>query len=219
MALISIKSRARLASPVILAPERYDPRRKLDTKESEVIELGEIIISARKMIQPSAEIGECLVLDTSDVREGIVIGKKRPVVGTEIGSAKKELMTGDVIISRLRPYLRQVAFIDKEIANTQNTRILCSTEFFILRSIDELPIAFLVPFLLSSRIQEVLKASQEGGHHPRFIESVLLTLPIPQKLLSQREAISEVVKNGIRLYRASEKAIADMVRESDDALS
>ena len=39
MALISIKSRARLASPVILAPERYDPRRKLDTKESEVIEL------------------------------------------------------------------------------------------------------------------------------------------------------------------------------------
>lgn len=219
MALISIRSRARLASPVILAPERYDPRRKLDTKGDEVIELGEIVISFRKMVQPSAEIGECLVLDTSDIREGIVIGRKQPVVGIEVGSAKKEVIAGDVIISRLRPYLRQVAFVDKEIPNAQNTRILCSTEFFVLRSINNLPIAFLVPFLLSSKIQEVLKASQEGGHHPRFIESTLLTLPIPKKLLSQREMISEVIKNSINLYRASEKAIADMVMESDDALS
>lgn len=216
MALISIRSRTRLASPVILAPERYDPRRKLDTKEDEVIELGEIVVSLRKMVQPSIEIGECLVLDTSDIREGIVIGRKRPVMGIKIGSAKKEVIAGDVIISRLRPYLRQVAFVDKEIPNT---RILCSTEFFVLRPIDDLPIAFLVPFLLSSKIQEVLKASQEGGHHPRFIESALLTLPIPKKLLSQRETISEVIKNSIHLYRASEQAIADMVIESDYALS
>jgi restriction endonuclease S subunit len=216
MALISIRSRARLASPVILAPERYDPRRKLDTKGDEVIELGEIVISVRKMVQPSTEIGECLVLDTSDIREGIIIDRKRPVMGIEIGSAKKEVRAGDVIISRLRPYLRQVAFVDKEIPNT---KILCSTEFFVLRSIDDLPIAFLVPFLLSSKIQEVLKASQEGGHHPRFIESALLTLPIPKKLLLQRETISEVIKNSIHLYRSSEKGIADMVLESDDTLS
>jgi hypothetical protein len=218
MALISIQSRARLASPLILAPERYDPRRKLDIKGNEVIELGEIVISVRKMVQPSTEIGECLVLDTSDVREGIVISRKLPVMGIKIGSAKKEVVAGDIIISRLRPYLRQVAFVDEEMPNTQNTRILCSTEFFVLRPIDDLSIAFLVPFLLSSKIQEVLKASQEGGHHPRFIESALLTLPVPKKLLSQRETISEVMKNSIHLYRASEKGIADMVTESDETL-
>lgn len=219
MALISIKSRSGLASPVILSPERYDPRRKLDTKKDEVIKLGEIVISTRKMVHHSTDLEECFVLDTCDVREGIVIARKRPVVGTEIGSAKKEIIPGDVIISRLRPYLRQVAFVDKEIPNTQNTRILCSTEFFVLRAIDDLPIAFLVPFLLSRKIQEVLKASQEGGHHPRFIESALLTLPIPKKLLSQRTTISEVVKNSIQMYRTSERAIADMVEKSDDALS
>ncbi|MBW4619023.1 MAG: hypothetical protein KME17_06655 [Cyanosarcina radialis HA8281-LM2] len=219
MALISIKSRARLASPVILAPERYDPRRKLDTKRDEAIELGEIVISVRKMVQPSTDIGQCFVLDTSDVREGIVIARKQPVVSREIGSAKKEVKPGDVIISRLRPYLRQVAFVDEDIPNVKNSRILCSTEFFILRSIDDLSVAFLMPFLLSTKIQDVLKASQEGGHHPRFIESALLTLPIPKKLLSQRTTISEVVKNSIQMYRASEKAIADMIEKSDDALS
>ena len=219
MALISIMLKSRLASPVILAPERYDPRRKLDTKKDEVIKLGEIVISIRKMVHLSTGTEECFVLDTCDVKEGIVIARKRPVVGTEIGSAKKEIIPGDVIISRLRPYLRQVAFVDKEIPNTQNTRLLCSTEFFVLRAIDDLPIAFLVPFLLSRKIQDVLKASQEGGHHPRFIESALLTLPIPKKLLSQRTTISEVVKNSIQMYRASERAIADMVEKSDDALS
>lgn len=219
MALISIRSRAMLASPLVLAPERYDPRRKIEVKRTEIIELGEIVIIARKMIKPCAETSECLVLDTSDVREGIVIGRKQPIIGTEIGSAKKEIIAGDVIISRLRPYLRQVAFIDKEILNSQKARITCSTEFFVLRSVDNLSIAFLVPFLLSSQIQEVLKASQEGGHHPRFIESTLLTLPIPKKLISQREIISKVVQDSIHLYRTSERAIVDMVRESDDAMS
>jgi hypothetical protein len=218
MALISIKSKAHLASPVILAPERYDPRRKLDLKRDEAIELGEIVISARKIVKPS-DIGQYFVLDTSDAREGILMARKQPVVSTEIGSAKKEVRLGDVIISRLRPYLRQVAFVDEEIPNVQNTQILCSTEFFVLRSIDDFSIAFLVPFLLSRKIQEVLKASQEGGHHPRFIESDLLTLLIPKKLLSQRAEISEVVKNSIQMYRASEKAIADMVEKLDNALS
>lgn len=218
MALISIRSRSRLASPVILAPERYDPRRKLSTKGHEVIELGEIVISARKIVQ-SSDIGQYFVLDTSDAREGIVIARKQPVVSMEIGSAKKEVRPGDVIISRLRPYLRQVAFVDEKIPNVLNARILCSTEFFVLRPIDDFSIAFLVPFLLSRKIQEVLKASQEGGHHPRFIQSALLTLPVPKRLLSQRTTISEAVKNSIQMYRASEKAIADMVEKSDDAFS
>ncbi|MEP6488960.1 hypothetical protein NDI43_09685 [Microcoleus vaginatus GB2-A3] len=219
MALISIMLKSHLASPVVLAPERYDPRRKLHTKKDEVVKLGEIVISIKKMVHLSTGTEKCFVLDTCDVREGIVIARKKTIVGTEIGSAKKEIIPGDVIISRLRPYLRQVAFVDKEILNTQNTRLLCSTEFFVLRAIDDLPIAFLVPFLLSKKIQDVLKASQEGGHHPRFIESALLTLPIPKKLLSERTTISEVVKNSIQMYRTSERAIADMVEKSDDALS
>lgn len=218
MALISIQSKNHLASPLILAPERYDPRRQIETRENEVVELGKIVTSAKKMVKPSADVGKCFILDTSDAREGIVIARKQSLLGTEIGSTKKEVMPGDVIISRLRPYLRQVAFVDEEIPNAKNTRIVASTEFFVLRPINDLSIAFLVPFLLSSKVQEVLAASQEGGHHPRFIESTLLTLPIPNTILSQRAMISEVIKNSILMYRASEKAISDMVEKSNATL-
>lgn len=219
MALFSIQAKAHLASPVILAPERYDPRRKIKTRENEVVVLGAIVTSVKKMVKSSADIGKCFVLDTSDAREGIVIARKQSSLGTEIGSLKKEVKSGDVIISRLRPYLRQVAFIDEEIPNAKDTQILCSTEFFVLRSVDNLSIAFLVPFLLSASIQKVLAASQEGGHHPRFIESALLTLPIPKSLLTQRLMISEVVKNSVQLYRASERAISDMVEKVNATLS
>ena len=219
MALISIQSKTNLASPVILAPERYDPRRQIKTNENEVVELGSIVTSVKKMVKSSVDIGKCFVLDTSDAQEGIVIARKQSLLGTEIGSTKKEVKSGDVIISRLRPYLRQVEFIDEEIPNAKGTQILCSTEFFVLRSIDNLSIAFLVPFLLSDAIQEVLAASQEGGHHPRFIESALLTLPIPKNLLSQRLMISEVVKNSIQMYRTSENAMSNMVGKINATLS
>lgn len=213
MALVSIRSVSRLASPSILAPERYDPRRELHLNGIEVVELGDIIQSVRKMIKPAPSLGKCFVLDTSDANEGLIVCRKQSVNGEEIGSTKKEVNPGDVIISRLRPYLRQVAFIDSKIPNSYQTCILCSTEFFVLRSIDEKSIAFLVPFLLSDKVQNVLSASQEGGHHPRFIESTLLTLPVPKELINEREKISELIEESVYLYRKSEACIANAVMD------
>ena len=68
MALFATKKRSLLASPFVLAPERYDPRRELDAGGTETIPLGEIAFTVRKMAQPSADLGSCLVLDTSDAR-------------------------------------------------------------------------------------------------------------------------------------------------------
>lgn len=217
MALVSIISKTGLAAPLILAPERYDPRRELKVSSGKTVELGEIAASVRKMVKPSDDLGRCLIIDTSDAREGIIITRKQTVMGKQIGSTKKKIVKNDVIISRLRPYLRQVAFIDKDIHSAKNAQILCSTEFFVLRSIDNQPIAFLVPFLLSKKVQEVLAVSQEGGHHPRFVESTLLTLPVPKKFLSQRNKISKIVTEGVKSYRCSENTMVEMIEESNRA--
>ena len=88
-----------------------------------------------------------------------------------------------VVISRLRPYLRQVAWVDAGLLaeQTPGTELICSTEFFVLESVGSASVAFLVPFLLSLPIQAVLAAAQAGGHHPRFNERTLMTLPIPPR--------------------------------------
>jgi len=217
MALIAIRKRSLLATTFVLAPERYDPRRELDAGSVEIVPLGEIVKTVRKTIQPSEHVGLSLILDTSDAREGIVIARKSPT--TEIGSTKKITEPGDVIISRLRPYLRQIAYVDDAIPNATHSTITCSTEFYVLRSPNRESIAFLVPFLLAHQVQRVLAASQEGGHHPRFDEQTLVTLPVPKALLSCRKEVSDGVARSVCEYRASEARIDQLIFKAEAALT
>lgn len=218
MALISIKRRGELAEVLALAPERYDPRRGLQPQGKRATLVRQVANIIRRTVQPSAALGKCLVLDTSDAREGIIAFRKQPVDGMNIGSAKKILGPKQVIISRLRPYLRQVAWVDSQMPVTSGTLLICSTEFFVLSSVDDRSIAFLVPFLLTGQVQAVLAASQEGGHHPRFDDSVLLNLPIPEAVLRRRDDDSACVEQCVRLFRQSEDRMAQMVQADANAL-
>jgi hypothetical protein len=217
MALISIKRRGELAEVLALAPERYDPRRELQPQVRRTTLLRQVANIVRKTVQPSDKLGRCLVLDTSDAREGIISFLKQPVAGAEIGSAKKVIEAKQVIISRLRPYLRQVALVDPWMGVPADGLLICSTEFFVLSSADDRSIAFLVPFLLTEQVQTVLAASQEGGHHPRFDDSVLLNLPIPEVVLTRREEDSASVEECVRLFRQSEARMTQMVQADTEA--
>ena len=226
MALITVKKVFELEDAFVLAPERYDPRReslKFNSVHVPEITIRDIAEVVRHAINPSAKgVGErrCVVLDTSDVREGIIIRRKKPIRVEELGSQKKGFKSGDVIISRLRPYLRQVAFVDTEFAAASpGVELACSTEFFVLRSLIEESIAFLVPYLLSNPVQSVLCASQEGGHHPRFDESTLLNLPIPADLFEKREVVSTAVLSSAASYRRAEGIMLSLVAEADAAMA
>lgn len=213
-ALCSIRSTTSLGRDLILAPERYDPRRSLSVAEG-AVPLGDVVEILHVTASPNhMERSRVLVLDTSDAREGIVIYRKGPVSAQEIGSTKKLVQRGCVLISRLRPYLRQVAYADGEVPGWDaDVSMYCSTEFFVLQSIDDQPISFLVPFLLSRPVQTVLAASQEGGHHPRFNRGALLDLPMPHALLKRREENSRQVEEAVALFRRSER-LRDVLVES-----
>lgn len=219
MAICTVRKLSQLGTNLVLAPERYDPRRVVTlTDESEsVVRMSEIVKTVRLTVSPAAASpGSYLILDTSHARDGIVISDRGLVTSDEIGSAKKTIEPGDVIISRLRPYLRQVAFVDSEIRfYGSKTTILCSTEFFVIRSADMESIAFLVPFLLSQNVQQVLAAAQEGGHHPRFDELTLLGLPVPPVLIQNRKEISQRVKESVALFRRSEREMLTLIRSAE----
>ena len=124
-----------------------------------------------------------------------------------------------VLISRLRPYLRQVAFVDDALNNRHNGVVIaCSTEFFVLTPRGQQSIAFLVPFLLSEPVQEVLAASQEGGHHPRFDEYALLGLPVPRTWIDQRDAISAQVEFAVADFRKARVAVERLIAGATAAM-
>lgn len=68
---------------------------------------------------------------------------------------------------------------------THEAGLACSTKFLVLRSIDGRSVVFLVPYLLSEPVQIVFASSQEGGHHRRFGEETLVT--VPESLLQSRD--------------------------------
>ena len=212
--LYSVQRVDEMGKSIVLAPERYDPRRTClpDTKTS--VTIASVAQVVQQTVNPNGQSdgGQYLVLDTSDAKEGVVICRKKAVSRTEIGSAKKRVDRGCVIVSRLRPYLRQVAFIDAQLPGwTENVQLLCSSEFFVLRAVDDRPIGFLVPLLLSSPIQSILAASQEGGHHPRFSQSTLMNLPIPETYLERRDANSEKVEEAVAMFRSYERLTGQLV--------
>lgn len=165
--------------------------------------LNEIVQSvAQTQVPPD---GARFVLDTGNAREGLlditILGN--PVSGRT--SAKKVARDGDVIISRLRPYLRQVTFIPAGTCELLGVeQIHCSTEFYVLRPRHKgRNIAGLVAWLLSEPIQEMLTAAATGGHHPRISVDLLLNSPVEDRYLEVEtsQKISDVLRRHIEGQR------------------
>lgn len=203
----------------ILTPERYDPRRNRMTHGNQLTDYVEVVNEQVSKPRPNTyrkkqprPIDQVLVIDTSDAREGILLTRRKPVPISELNSAKKLVRVGDVIISRLRPYLRQVSYVDEGLLVENGSVQLCvSTEFFVLRSRTPESIAFLVPFLLSDGVQNLLAASQEGGHHPRFTQSSLLKLAVPHTVHETKRELSLTVEESVRAIRHADHTIEDLV--------
>lgn len=226
MAIFSVLSVSQLEVGRILAPERYHPSRRVTGATfSDCIRLGDLVSLGAEIVTPSSAIKKgLLVLDTGNAKDGFIPGSLLGVEA-EFSSHKKRLQVGDVIISRLRPYLRQVGYIDYALAE-RHPMILASTEFYVLRSVNLKNTAFLVPYLLSELAQRVFASAVEGGHHPRFHSSVLLELPIPKQLVDNSEQISKAVDGCYESYRAAERIfkgsyqqVSDILKASGSSLS
>ena len=208
MAQVAVRAADALDAGWVLAPERYDPRL---ADGGSGVPLGELADVVREHVSPArATAGQLLVLDTGDAQEGVLLppAERRPVPPSGLGSAKKLARTGDVLISRLRPYLRQVALVDPALTSAT---VACSTEFYVLRSRDRRSIAFVVAFLLSAPVQERLAAAQEGGHHPRFRQEALEALVVPDAVLAARDELSAEVEQAVAQARAARHALAGAV--------
>lgn len=161
--------------------------------------LSEIVQSVNQSFPPPE--GARFVLDTGNAREGLlditILGD--PVSGRT--SNKKIVKDGDVIISRLRPYLRQVTYIPNGTCELLGVeQLYCSTEFFVLRPLEVgRNISGLVSWLLSEPIQEMLSSAATGGHHPRFSVDLLLSSPVGEQYLAPEvcERIASVLRRHI----------------------
>jgi hypothetical protein len=193
------KTLAELGEDVILAPERHVAL----ADAGEGVPLASIVVERNERAVPS-EHARTIVLDTTHARDGILDLAAAMRAPEPAKSAKKLARPGDLLVSRLRPYLRQIALV----RTLPPRHVLCvSTEFYVLaprENGDDL--AWLLPFLLSDRTQQILAAAQEGGHHPRVPRSSLFAIRVPQSMYRARKARSRTVSQALdALYVATDR--------------
>lgn len=190
----------------ILTPERYETKKMQNTQIGvPLYKLCSIVKNSLSPHKADSNINY-LLLDTGDVKEGFIRFKK-VINASDIGSTKKIIKPGDVIVSRLRSYLRQVGYVDQDLFDSlpRNTILLCSSEFFVLRSDSD--ISYLAIFLLTSKAQKVFSSAQEGGHHPRFTQKTLEYLKVDQEIISRKKEISLKFKAAIASSRKGEQEV------------
>lgn len=212
-AVWNVVDSSRLWTTVDLTPSHYHPRKLHFLEKLEACASGAIsdyFLSVRELFSPSDQTSlppNSRVYDLTDalgnfLREGVPV-----VCPDDVGSTKKVAEPGDVVISRLRPYLREVAVVpDKE------HTFLLSSEFIVLRRREGMggfTGEFLLPYLLSEPVQTVLRWSQQGSNHPRFPESLLLGLPLPDKLLLGAEGLNSLVSDAMSAFELSSTLYAD----------
>ncbi len=225
---ISVRSVAELDPGWVLAPERYAAR-----VAAAGAVISDVVDVLTEVHRPSAlpQGKPALVLDTSHAYEGFVLDSHALVPVEKVGSPKQVLQPGDVIISRLRSYLRQVALVDEALfwRVPEGNLVLASAEFVVLRgrgagrpaspTNPPVPAPALLPLLLSEPVQAALAASQEGGHHPRFRKETLAAIPVPDDIRGNAPAIAARVVQASAKVRdafAQVQGLARALASADD---
>ncbi len=160
---------------------------------------------------PNEDTGKSILnFDLTDALRYFVdeIGPLTPE--SEIGSIKKRIVQGDVIVSRLRSYLKEIALVEVP----QEVEAVCSSEFVVLRpQSDEVCPEVLAVYLRSEPVQIILKWSQDGSNHPRFQEEELLAIKLPDRVIKVQNRIRDLIGAGIRADHEAKRLLAEAKAE------
>lgn len=136
--------------------------------------------------------------DVTDALDPFLDDTKSPQDSTEIGSTKKRFQAGDVVVSRLRSYLKEIAVVRA----SGMPPLVGSSEFVVLRPTGGgISAETLMVFLRCPLLQIVLKWSQDGSNHPRFAEEDLLAIPVPDRILRVQPQIDRLVSDALNARR------------------
>jgi type I restriction enzyme S subunit len=185
--------------------------------------VGDLFDSIRDLWQPTeAKWLPVRNYDLTDALDPFLDPAKPTTPLEEIASTKKRIAAGDLVVSRLRSYLREIAFV----LPSDGAPTVASTEFIVLRPKKEttLSVEALLVYLRSRLPQVVFQWSQDGSNHPRFDERELLNLPVPRALIAGQATYEAAVRQMVtqrqhatRLLDAAKRAVEMAIEDSEAA--
>ena len=211
----------------ILAARRMDAQYYMPAKESvrrALLQrrgrpLSNWVDDVRQLFVPGRVPGTMRVrnYDVSDALLPALDAETAVSLAADLGSTKKRFSDGDVVISRLRSYLREIAVVQTE----DDVPSVGSSEFIVLRP-KRGPRAIspecLMVFLRSPPVQAILRWCQDGSQHPRFSRSDLLSIPVPDAVVDASDEIGTIVTHGFRAREEARRLLETAIRSVEIAL-
>ena len=134
--------------------------------------------------------------DVTDALPAVLDATKHISAVSAIGSVKKTLKHGDVVVSRLRAYLREIAVV----RIGDDIPSVGSSEFIVLRPRNHRPALSpenLMVYLRCAPVQTILRWCQDGSQHPRFAATDLLSIPVPDAVAQASRQVTAIVDDGL----------------------
>lgn len=158
--------------------------------------------------------------------------KPEVVDGSQIGSNKRPVQSGDLLLCKINPRINRVWAVE---AVAGDVAQLASTEYLVLRPHDPDLLTWLVWYLRSPQFRSWIEANVEGatGSHTRAKSAAILRQRVPLAPPADRSRIVSALerhvsrlddadrslhraRTGLAVYRAS--LLADAVREANGTL-
>jgi len=168
--------------------------------------VGEQFRSVRSLWQPdnAPQAARVRNYDLTEALSPFLDETLEPTPAAEIGSTKKRLQAGDLVVSHLRSYLREIALV----LPSAGVPMVGSTEFIVLRPEKyAIRAEALLVYLRSPYVQTVLKWCQDGSNHPRFDEKEILRLRMPKVVEDVQDELAALVSKACAARREARRLL------------
>jgi type I restriction enzyme S subunit len=152
-----------------------------------LVPLGRFIAARLHSLDPSQFLSEKFILYSIPAYE---FQQPETLIGSEIGSAKQQVQSGDVLLSRIVPHIRRVWIVDEKY---RSSRIIASGEWVVFRG--EIDPYYLRFILLSDDFhrQFMRTVTGVGGSLLRARQSDIEKIHIPFPIISEQKRIVRVL--------------------------
>lgn len=147
-----------------------------------------LLLLPMKTKKPTGEIFEYIDIDSINNKTQKVSSPKLLKVTEAPSRAAREVKENDVLFSMVRPYLKNIAFIDTSLSNA-----IASTGFYVCRSRNSLLPRYLYQLLCSNDAIDYLMQFMKGDNSPSIRKQDLEKMPILYPSVSEQQEIVRVL--------------------------
>jgi type I restriction enzyme, S subunit len=163
----------------------------MNEKETRALPDGWVLTNVEDVVLPTLHRvpeTEFVYVDIGSVNsDGHIVEPKRVNPEDAPSRARKEIRYGDTIFATIRPYLKNIAFISKDLDNQ-----ICSTGFCVLRPAQSgIEPRFLLWLARSDDVVSQIGQFQRGASYPAVSDKDVLRSRIPLPPLNEQKRIVE----------------------------